>query len=186
MLVVIFSPSPLDLYRYLILAVPAVVAGSLSAVRKLGGRRLALLVGGLFAVLALGNNRNAALAAQPESNLAWVLDQQALRDAIGYASESGDTLLVSQLYLQYLSDPDVGYVHSPVAGRDIMAPLDRDASYTAVIGQRSPYERALADSIWAWYSSTHAMRLDTVIRRGSFSVRVYEIPPRAPEAVSPR
>ncbi|MGM0626718.1 MAG: hypothetical protein ACQETZ_00985 [Candidatus Fermentibacterota bacterium] len=185
-LVVVISPSPLDLYRYLILAVPAVVAGSLSAVRRMGNRRLALLLGGLFAALALGSNRSAASAAQPESNLAWVLDQQALRDAIRYAAQSGDTLLVSRLHLQKLSDPDVGYVRRPVAGRDMRAPLDRNASYTAVIGHRSPHELALADSVRAGHSSTHTMRMDTVIRRGGFSVEVYRIAPRGPEALSPR
>ena len=185
-LVVIISPTEHDLYRYVLLAIPAVVAGALSAVRRMGNRRLVLLVGGLFAALALGSNRSAAPAGQPESNLAWVLDQQALRDAIRYAAESGDTLLVSQLHLQKLSDPNVGYVRSPVAGRDMRGPLDRNASYTAVIGQRGPHEWALADSIRARHSSTHAMRLDTVIRRGSFSVEVYRVTPGGPEALSPR
>ena len=185
-LVIIVSPSPLDLYRYLLLAVPAVVAGALAVVRRTGGRRMALLVGGLFAVLALGANRSAASVDQPESNLAWVRGQLALRDAVRYAAKTGDTLLVSQLHLQKLSDPGLGYVDGPVAGRDILAPLDPGACYTAVIGQRSPQERALADTITAWYSSTHSMRLDTVIRRGSFEINVYRMPPGGGVPVSPR
>ena len=185
-LVIIVSPSPLDLYRYLLLAVPAVVAGALAVVRRTGGRRMALLVGGLFAVLALGANRSAASVDQPESNLAWVRGQLALRDAVRYTAKTGDTLLVSQLHLQKLSDPGLGYVEGPVAGRDILAPLDPGACYTAVIGQRSPQERALADTITAWYSSTHSMRLDTVIRRGSFEINVYRMPPGGGVPVSPR
>lgn len=185
--VIIVSPSPLDLYRYLLIAVPAVIAGVLSAVRRLGGRRLTLAVGGLFAVLALAANRTAEPTDQAESSLAWVRGQLALREAIRFAAEAGDTLLVSQLHLQKLSNPHVGYVSEPVPGRDILAPLDRRTPYTAVIGQRSPQERALADTIREWYSTTHHMRLDTVVRRGSFSVNVYRMPPRAAaDGLSPR
>ncbi len=174
-LVVMVSPSPLDLYRYLLIAVPTVTAGALAALRRSGGRRLTLIIGLLFAALALGANRKASLAKQPESNLAWMRGPLLFREAVGYAALTGDTLLVSARHLEKLGEPDLGYVEEPVPARDIESGLTPGVSYAAVVEQLSPLEIALADRLEARLGEDDRVELDSLFSRGDFEVKVYRV-----------
>lgn len=134
-LIVRIAPDPaLDLYRYVLGAVPAVIALPLAVIRRRGGVRLLHPVGALLLVSgSLGCFRIDPF--QPDSTPAGTLASLDARQAVLLAAASADTAISPETEADFFANPALGYIDSPFPVRVIGTgpALREDVSYAVLV-----------------------------------------------------
>jgi 4-amino-4-deoxy-L-arabinose transferase-like glycosyltransferase len=114
-LVVLVSPdADLDLYRYLIGAYPAFLAGCYLLLRREGGAGAVHLAGGLAVLFTFLSGTVVRDWRYPDSTQAFLRLPYAERDMIRLAGSIGDTLLVPPADFDRFTDPALGYAENPL------------------------------------------------------------------------
>jgi hypothetical protein len=141
-LIVAIAPDPqLDLYRYLLGAYPAVLAGGMTLLRRAGGVRLLHNVAAVFVFVTALSGR-ASSWVQPDSTPAGLVQVAWVREAAEAAASAGDTVIIAPPELPKLLEPGLGYVSSPVACRTILEGelLPAGTDYTVILTNAEHYD----------------------------------------------
>ncbi|NLP04787.1 hypothetical protein GX411_02395 [Candidatus Fermentibacteria bacterium] len=134
-LIVKIAPDPaLDLYRYVLGALPAVLALPLAVIRRRGGVRLLHPVGAILLVSGvLGCFRIDPF--QPDSTPAGTLASLDTRRAVLLAAASADTAIAPETEADFFTNPSLGYIDRPFPVRVLGTgpALCGDAAYSVLV-----------------------------------------------------
>jgi 4-amino-4-deoxy-L-arabinose transferase-like glycosyltransferase len=132
LIVLVSADSDLNLFRYLLGAYPAFLAGCLILLRREGGVRAVHLIGGLLAAFSFLSGNVVAEWWQPDVSQAYLALPYAEREMIREAAVIGDTIVIPSPDLDVLTRPGLGYASSPLPA----IPLE---SGTRLSGRASGY-----------------------------------------------
>lgn len=130
-----FAPlGGMDLYRYLMPALPFVILGPIAMLFRHYSPRTALVFTAVFIAATAVTDRSQQDGYQFGTDRGSIGPLVSFRDAVQYAASTGDTILTTTGYLEYLTEPVCGAVTSPCPARDIQAGgiLSSSASYSVV------------------------------------------------------
>lgn len=176
--IVTVSADPnLNLYRYVLAGIPAVLAGTFALIRHLGGRKYLLGLGVVFIALTFGVNGQIPLRWQPETTLASVRQPLMRRDAYELAASLADTVMVTVLHQEALSEPALGYVEAPVPVISPWEELAEGVTYAAVFELHRPEEVEILDELNRRCEPTHSLVADTCLVNEHFEFGTYRIIP---------
>ncbi len=130
-----FAPGGgMDLYRYLLIALPMVILGSVVMLFRHYSHRTALVFVAVFTVLTALSDRSDRPGYQFGTSRGSIQALIDYREAMLYAVSLGDTVLAPTGYLDYYREPACGVVDHPHPVKDIYseAPLAPGTSYSVV------------------------------------------------------
>lgn len=135
--IVLVSPDPaLNLFRYVIGAYPVILAGAIALLWRYMNSRSAAILGCIFVAATASSNTAVHYEFQPETSLACLAPLFSLREAYSFASESADSVILSETSLEMAGNPGLGYSVDTTGFRAVgegYPPLAQDVSYAVVI-----------------------------------------------------
>jgi 4-amino-4-deoxy-L-arabinose transferase-like glycosyltransferase len=176
-----FAPGGgMDLYRYLLIALPMVILGSVAMLFRHYTQRTALVLAAVFIGLTAFTDRSDRPGYQFGTSHGSI---QALRDyrkAMLFAVSMGDTLLAPAGYLDYYREPACGVVDSPFPAKDIYSddPIASGTSYSMVVSWFTQHKHDMdrIHSVLPSGSSVHVMEEPVWVSPGG-TAQVYRIIP---------
>lgn len=177
-IVTISQDSQLDLLRYVLGAYPAVIAGSLSIICRLGGKKVLTIITAVFIAASLSTSFSMPYWNQPDTTLAVLQQQKGYVSAIGIAMEYGDTIIVPECELRTLRRPGLGYVDSVYPSRTvgrIWPALSETTDYTVLIPHYCRMDDVFMNELCIKMPSSSVLECMNDIREGEFTVEVYRI-----------
>ena len=168
----------LDLLRYVMCAYPAIIAGSLAIISKLGGKKMLTVIAVLFMAASFSTNFSVPYWNQSDTTLAVLKLQKGYVSAIEIAMEYGDTIIVPHSEIKTLSRPGLGYVDSPYPVRTIEGPspaLSDTVDYTVIIPHSDRMSIDFLEFVQINLPSTSVLEYQSSVIEGEFKVDLYRI-----------
>jgi len=173
--IVLFAPDDtFNLFRYILAAYPALLAGGYSYLRRRGSVRSVHAIGLVLTAMTFASGMHIESAAQPEATQEFLDLPYAEASLLRYAASRGDTLVLPESDMDLALHPAVGYSASPLPARTLREGdmLDPSAAYTVLIpyaehllpdwgrlvGSALPASSAL-DTLVTWRSETLRLTL---------------------------
>ncbi len=168
----------LDLLRYVMCAYPAVIAGSLAIIARLGKKKVLTAVSVLFMAASFSTNFSVPYWNQADTTLAVLQQQEVYINAIEIAVEYGDTIIVPESEIKTLIRPGLGYVDSPYPARTLgrtTSTLSYEADYTVIIPHSHKLTGVFLEMVQAALPSSSVLGDQNTIIEGEFKVDLYRI-----------
>jgi len=170
----------LDLLRYVIGVYPALILLLLCGLAKNTDRRIFISVTVAFIILTGLSNREVPYINQSDTTLAGLALPQSIIYAIEETEQWQDTLIFPQDKLDYLLEPSLGYVSTPLPARTLSEESDSLAegvSYTLVIPNDNIPDSLFYHTALELVPANSQMNFFTQVNTGDFKVDIFRITP---------
>lgn len=177
-IVAVSSIPQLDLLRYIMCAYPAVIAGSLAIIARLGGKKMLTVISVLFMAASFSTNFSVPYWNQPDTTLAVLQQQECYVNAVEIAMEYGDTIIVPGSDIKTLIRPGLGYVDSPYPARTLgrtNSALSDKVDYTVIVPHSHRFTCDFLEIVHAALPSSSVLGNPNSITEGEFRADLYRI-----------